>query len=266
MAEKEKLLLLLEKDIPFRYYCHYCLKLHRWHGRWSRSITPWYKESLPCKGSIANHLFLSPTFHIPYYYARLVMNRHFYGSKHGLPLDVLNKRAQFFSRLDGVVNSVSQHVHIFNDQLLVLSSMHLQGKSALLRNCIDSYGDAVCKHLPLSQGFPGFSPMQLPELAKKGNAPGQFLACGPAFRSCTFCPTDYTINIAWKGEKKECNIKVLVYRGLGDCRTPSDWHWRTMSTLYPDEELSSAYSLYHQPGSVRDQWTTAGGITKGMTS
>ena len=29
LAEKEKLLLLLEKDIPFLYYCHHCTKLHR---------------------------------------------------------------------------------------------------------------------------------------------------------------------------------------------------------------------------------------------
>jgi hypothetical protein len=127
LAEKEKLLLSLEKDIPFLYYCHHCVKLHRWHGRWSRSIAPWYEERLPCKRSLDKHLYIPLTCHIPYYYARLVMNRHFYGSKHGLPLHVLNKRAQSYSHSDGVVNSVSQHARIFNE-----SRYHSEPTSTLM--------------------------------------------------------------------------------------------------------------------------------------
>jgi hypothetical protein len=265
LAEKEKLLLSLEKDIPFLYYCHHCVKLHRWHGRWSRSIAPWYEERLPCKRSLDKHLYIPLTCHIPYYYARLVMNRHFYGSKHGLPLHVLNERAQSYSHSDGVVNSVSQHARIFNDQLLVLSvisMMHLRGESVSLRSHIDSYGHSVCEHFTLSQGCPNSVPIQLPELAKKGNAPGQFLACGPAFGSCTFCLTDYSINVVWQGARKGYNIEVIVYRGLGDCRTPFNWHWRTISTRYPAAELRSAYSPDYRPGSIRDQWNEAGGIAE----
>ncbi|KAH8714856.1 hypothetical protein GQ44DRAFT_776020 [Phaeosphaeriaceae sp. PMI808] len=265
LAEKEKLLLLLEKDIPFLYYCHYCTKLHRWHGRWSRSIAPWYEERLPCKRNYDNHLDHVITCHIPYYWARLVMNRHFYGSKHGLPLHVLNERAIPSIDSDGVKNLVSQHARIFNNQLLVLSvisSTHLRGDSVLLRSHIDSYGHSVCEHLNLRQGDPDSVPMQLPELAKKGNAPGQFLACGPTFGSCTFCPTDYSINILWQGKRKGYKIEVLVYRGLGDCRTPFSWHWRTLSTQCWDEEPMPVYSPDHRPGSVRDQWNKASGIAE----
>jgi hypothetical protein len=56
---------------------------------------------------------------------------------------------------------------------------------------------------------------------------------------------------------------VLVHRGLGDCRTPLNWHWRTISTLYSADsagELRSACSPDHRPGSVRCQWDKAGGI------
>jgi hypothetical protein len=263
LAEKEKLLLLLEKDIPFLYYCHYCIKLHRWHGRWSRSIAPWYEERLPCKRGVGTHLYLGFICHIPYYHTRLVMNRHFYGSKHGLPLHVLNRRAQSYSYQDGVVKSVSQHARIFNDQLLVLSVISmtdLRGEWVLLRSHLDSHRHTVCNHLTLSQECPNLAAIQLPELATKGTAPSQFLACGPAFGSCSFCLTDYSISILWQGARKGYNIEVLVYRGLGDCRTPFNWHWRTLSTRFTAEELRSAYSPDHRPGSVRDQWNKAGGI------
>jgi hypothetical protein len=264
-AEKEKLLLLLEKDIPFLYYCHCCIKLHHWHGRWSRSIAPWYEERLQCKQRLDTHLNLSGTCHIPYYHARLVMNRHFYGSKHGLPLHVLNKPARSHSILDGVVSSVTQHARIFNDQLLVLSVIsmtHLRGDSVLLRSHLDSHGHSVCEHLVLRKEWSEYAPMQLPELAKKGTEPSQFLACVPAFGSCTFCLTDYSINILWQDARKGYNIEVLVYRGLGDCRTPFNWHWRTISTRFTTEELRSAYSSGHRPGCVRGQWNKSGGIAE----
>jgi hypothetical protein len=115
LAEKEKLLLLLEKDISFLYYCHHCTKLHRWHGRWSKSVAPWYEERLLCKGSLDKHLYIPLTCHIPYHHARLVMNRHFYGHTHGWPLQVLGKPARSCSHSDGVVGSVSQHARIFDD-------------------------------------------------------------------------------------------------------------------------------------------------------
>lgn len=36
LTEKEQFLDLLEKDNPFLYCCHCCMKLHRWHGRWKK--------------------------------------------------------------------------------------------------------------------------------------------------------------------------------------------------------------------------------------
>jgi hypothetical protein len=262
LAGKEKLLLLLERDIPFLYYCHYCIKLHHWHGRWSRSIAPWYQERLPCKNSLEKRLYHLPTCSIPYYHARLVMNRHIYGSKHGLPLNILKNRAHSITHEDGGVCSVSQHARIFKDQLLVLSVItmtHLRGDSVSLRDRIDEYGWPVCEHLTLSQGYPDSIPTQLPELARKGNASRQFLTCGPAFGSCTFCLTDYTINIIWQGARKGYKIEVLVHRGLGDCRTPFNWHWRTISIRYPTEQPRSAHLPDQRPGSIRDQWNKAGG-------
>jgi hypothetical protein len=263
--EKEKLLLLLEKDIPFLYYCHHCIKLHRWYGRWSRSIARWYEERLPCNYNLKNHLYIPFICHIPYHHARLVMNRHLYGSKHGLPLQVLNERDKSIRYSDGVVKSVSQEARIFNNQLLVLSVIslrHLRGDWVLLRSHIDSHAYSICEHLLLARGYYTSVPIQLPKLVEKGNALSQFLACGPPFGSCTSCLTDYSINILWQGEKKGYTIEVLVYHGLGDCRSPFDWHWRAMSTRDSTGEVRAAYSPDHRPASVRVPWNKAGEIAE----
>jgi hypothetical protein len=47
VVDREELPLILEKDVTTLYFCHSCVKLHRWHGRWSRSITPSYAERMP---------------------------------------------------------------------------------------------------------------------------------------------------------------------------------------------------------------------------
>lgn len=261
-AEKEELLLLLEKDVATLYFCHYCVKLHRWHGRWSRSISPWYEERMPCKRSLDNHLFLPITCHIPYYYARLVMNRHFYGPTHGPPSHKLKERARFYYS-DGVVESVSQHARIVDDQLLVLfvkSISHSRGDSTSLRSHINSMGHSVCEHLTLAEGCPDYAPIQLPELAKDTTTPSLFLPCDQAFGSCTFCLTDYSINISWQGERKGYVVEVFIYCQLGDCRSPFGWSWHTMSTLQTEEEPRTAYPLDYRPGYVRDRWNKADGI------
>lgn len=263
MAEKEELLLLLEKNVATLYFCHHCVKLHHWHRRWSRSISPWYEEHMSCKRSRNNRLFLLGTFHIPYYYARLVMDRHFYGPAHGPPPQKLKERAHSYYYSDGVVNSVSQHARIVDDRLLVLSVMsmsHSRGNSTSLRSHIDSMGHSVCEHLVLGEGCPDYAPMQLPELIKDKTTPNPFIPCDQAFGSCTFCLTDYSVDISWQGERKGHVIEVFIYRQLGDCRSPFDWSWHTMSTLQTKEEPRTAYPLEYRPGYVRDQWNKADGI------
>jgi hypothetical protein len=262
MVEKKELLLLLEKDVATLYFCHDCVKLHRWHGRWSRSISPWDGERIPCKRGLDNCLFFS-TCCIPYYYARLVMNRHFYGPTHGPPPHKLEERAHSYYHQNGVVISMSRHARVIDDQLLVLSveSMsHSQGDSTSLRSHIDSFGHIVCEHLTLAEGWPDRAPIQLPELAKDETTPSLFLTCDQAFGSCTFCLTDYSINISWQGERKGYAIEVSIHRQLGDCRSPFNWSWHTMSTLQTEEEPRTAYPLEYGPGCVRDRWNKADGI------
>lgn len=259
--EKEKLLLLLEKDIPFRYYCH------RWHGRWSRSTPsrPFYMERLECKKDPDRRFCFPFCGYIPYHHMRLVMNRHFYGPEHGLPLQALSERQNYQTHEYEVECSISQHARIFGDELLVLtviSMTQLRGDLVLLRSHVESFGGSVCQHLTISQRSPVCIPIQFPELAKKGNASGSFPACGPMYGSCTSCLTYYSINITWQGLEKGYSIEVLVYRGLGDCRTPESWYWRTMARWDPSEKSRSAYSPHNPPGSIRDRWDEAGGVAE----
>lgn len=263
-AEKEELLLLLEKDIATLYFCHYCVKLHRWHTRWGKSISPWVEEDLPCKQHLLrNSLCLPLTCYIPYHHARLVMNRHFYGPTHGLPLHKFEKRVWLHCRSSRVTDSESLSARIVDDKLLVLSvktMSHSRGDSKTLRDYVDSLGHTACRHLTLDKGSPHYAPVQLPELAKDKTAPGHFAPCDQSFGSCTFCLTDYCIDISWRGRRKGYIIKVSVYRQLGDCRSPFDWSWRSMATLQPVDEPRTAYPLEYRPGIIRDRWNKADGI------
>ncbi|KAF7673569.1 hypothetical protein GT037_008184 [Alternaria burnsii] len=216
--------------------------------------------ALTCKS--LHSLWEPLTCHISYHHTRLVMNRHLYGSNHGLPLRVLNQRTRSSHHPNGVVISVTQHARISNDHLLVLSAIsltHSRGDSVSLRRYIGDFGHALCRHVSIWRDLPDSFPIQLRELAKR-TGQSQFLASGPAFGSCTLCPTDYTITIKWQGPKKGFNIEVLVYRGLGGCRTPFSWHWRTNTWLYPREELRSVYSPDCRPGSIREQWDEAADV------
>lgn len=127
------------------YFCHYCVKLHRWHRLWSKYFPPWYEESMPYKQSMDKHFYLLLTCHIPYYYARLAMNRHFYGPAHGPPSKKLRERAYTCYHPEGVVDSMYQQVHIVDDQLLVLSVVSMS----------HSRGDSPSHKSHLPRSFPG---------------------------------------------------------------------------------------------------------------
>jgi len=262
-AEKEELLLLLEKDIPNLYFCHYCVELHRWNQHWGKRCGQLLfmdvEEDLPCKQHLSRDFVRLPhTCHIPYHHARLVMNRHFYGPAHGLPLQKFKDRSSVYWRSSGITDSESLLSRIVDDKLVVLAVKtlyHSRGDSKRLREFIESQGHAACRHLTLATGLPHGAPVQLPELAKNKTAPQYFAPCHLSLRSCTFCLTDYCIEISWRGERKGHVVKVSSYRLLGNCRSPFDWVWRSMVTFGAVHEPRMAY-----PGMVIDTWNKADGI------
>jgi hypothetical protein len=246
------------------YFCHRCAKLHHWHRCWSRSITPWYKESIPCKGGEDNDdLVISHLRFIPYSYARWVMNRHFYGSTHGLPIKKFEERTLLLRYSDGFVEKISQHARIVDRQLLVSSTItmaHSRGDSASLRRHVGRSRADVCTHLVLSRCHEYNGTADVPELVKDAATQNEFRPCEQSFGSCVFCLTDYRFDIQWQGPKKGYIIKMLVYRQLGDCRSPLDWTWRARVDPQMEQKTRTAYSPEYGPGYVRNQWNKVDGI------
>jgi hypothetical protein len=263
-AETEQLLLLLERDLARLYYCHYCVKLHPWKRRASKSIRPRCFVDTPCKEEINYYPFPTHFYEIPYHYARVVMNRHLYGPEHGPSLTKLTERIrESCFCYKGLSNSVTQEARIVDDQLLILSLIswsHSKGDSKFLKDRMNFVGHSVCPHLTLGTGFVDHAPRQLPELAHDNTTSRPFTPCEQSRGSCTVCLTDYSIDITWRGEKKGFLIQVAVFRQLGDCRSPFDWVWHNSSTMYPKQEGRMARTVNsekYRPGCVRDRWNGA---------
>jgi hypothetical protein len=262
LAEKKELLGLLEKDAADSYVCHRCVKLHNWrksHSRWTRG---WHDKSLPCQRFPDDRLTTVRVGHIPYYYARLIMNRHFYGPAHGPRLKNLDKWRSSFHHPDGVVDTESRHARIVDDQLLISSTTtksRLYANSDSLKQHIDEMKSIrVCKHTLLAGSWPRYT--QLSKFVENADALSEARRCGWTLRSCNFCLTDYSVSMSWKGAKKGYVVKVFIDRQLGDCRDPCDWSWRSQvqfpSSNTPRITVSDKYNL----GYVRDQWLRADGI------
>lgn len=265
--EKEELLLLLEKDIATFFFCHECVKLHRWHKRWADDLYYDIAKELPCTKGLGKHLY-RPC--IPYSHARLIMNRHLYGRAHGLPISQLEDRFSLCCPLSKVTECKDLQARIIDDKLLLLTIItlsHSQGDSEQLwRDMQYPLRYKICEHLVLSARYFAGLPVQLPELAKSQNTPGQFVLCEQSFGSCTVCATDYSIGISWHGKKKGYIIKVYGYRQLGECRSPDDWHWRTMISVVKVDELRTMYPVECRAGSVRDRWNKGDGIESSTES
>jgi hypothetical protein len=234
MRDKVELLLFLEKDEPALYFCHFCRKLHHWYRTWINALPPWAYPLCPQASQwTISRIYLSSSCVLPYDHARLIMNRHFYGSKHGPPLRTLE---HYYSCLDSDGDRKVFHrtPRIIDDKLMLQSCIrisHPKGDSTSLRVSINTRGPRVYQHITLAKGRSFLTPMQLPELALGRSTPNLCLPCDLSFESCAFCLTDYSVNISWRGKKKGYVIKVWSFRQLGDCRSPSAWSWHSMSTM-----------------------------------
>lgn len=267
-AEKEQLLLLLERDLPTHYFCHLCVKLHRWRGSWSRSPYSWQAHRLPCRGEWGYSLHSPASHTICYRYARLIMNRHLYGSLHGLPLQSLESQEKNISFYGGIVKTTSRRVRIVDDQLLLLATIslsHPKGDTAFLRRYLDlkRWEHRVCPHITMGDDCSDYGSVQVPELVKPEATSEHFQPCNQGLGSCPFCLTDYAIDITWQGDRKGYLINVLIYSQLGDCRSPFAWQWLTMSTSYLVRDaqiVRKDRAVDYGPGCVRALWSGAEGI------
>jgi hypothetical protein len=205
LPEKQDFLLLLEKDVAHLYFCHFCVKIHRWRKSWFRDFL-YYMEDPYSGGSckLQSQFYGSDLYYLPYQFARIVMNRHFYGAAHGVPVRELEE--YHVRRLSSGLKTCSTwHARIIDDQLmlsLVLTLSHNRGDAKLLRHYIDEKGPWVCDHLPTTTCYQSDRRYRVPELAMNSSSLDYFLSCNQSFKSCPVYMTDYCINIGWHGSAK----------------------------------------------------------------
>lgn len=247
------LILLLEADLADVYYCLDRVELHWWCNGWSGFRCVRYEWSFWCRRS--NILFLPVTHFVPYYYARLVMNRHFCGPSHGPYIKIIEDRGSSVNHADGCVESSSQHARVIEDQLTVKSAIslwHARGHIMSLGKRIDDLGPPICNHLSFRKPRFKPGPVQLPGLVEDMRNSCGFQVSDHALGSCPVCATDYSIAVLWQSRKKGYIVKVRVYKRLGGCRSPVDAAWTTMSIAQDEKEPRIASEQV--PGSVGVSW------------
>jgi hypothetical protein len=255
--EKEKLLILLEKDIPTVYYCHECVKLHKWRNIWGLRLWYFYCKSLPCQGDLWKHSLYYPGPRFEYPLARLAMNRHFYGPSHGLPPERLQFHESY--TMSKVYRSTSRSARIVDDNFLLLSVVTRSATDpSVLREHMETGGLQVCRHLDAYE-LPelSWSP-HVPALWRDKRASDYFEPCNQSLGSCPFGMTDYSIDITAPRKHGKYVVKISVYSQLGHCRSPFDVTWRTLTTN--DGTKWRVLSPERGPGTVIARWYKADGV------
>lgn len=263
--EREEFLLHLERDTARLYFCHYCSRLHPWYGSWFPSFCR-YTPGDPCRKELGLKATLGAhnLYTVPYHFARVVMNAHFYGDAHGVPIEKLSQGLR--SRHDvrsGVRLSGTWRSRIVDDQLILFSeftAFQSHGNAKLLRGFLNEFGLWVCNHLRSCPRRRRGSRCGLPELARNSSPPEYFASCTSSVNSCAVCLTDYCIDIAEQGAKGWV-VKIATYQQLGPVRSPFDWTWRVATDRRRTEENRLMHRSSHPPGIVRHRWSKADVLT-----
>jgi hypothetical protein len=262
LSEKEDFLLLLEKDVAHLYFCHHCVKLHRWCTSWFHTRNDRVLTDLCCGIRCKQESYFSDgaTYRLPYPSARVVMNRHFYGAAHGVPASKLDGWDKLRDSRFGVKVCGTTYARIIDDQLMlssVLTISQAQGDAKLLRQFIDRAGPRVCHHLPTDSWSQQNHIHRIPELVMNNSLPDYFVSCSPSIKSCIVCMTDYCIDIGWHGRRKGWIIKIVTYRQLGAVRSPFHRNWSSMLYGLPQDGQRSLDPLRYRPGILRHMWSKA---------
>ncbi|KAM5352747.1 hypothetical protein ACJ41O_005469 [Fusarium nematophilum] len=276
------LLHLLEKDSPGSYYCSDCHMLHRWDVPARENWTPWEEW----KGDLRPHLYfydrnsalefpVGEDHRLTFNAARVVMNRHFYGPLHGIPLQdlELDTRAEL-CRETGASLDMSVRPRIIDDELFLSITyrlLHPQEDAENLKRLINGASWRVCRHLQIGEFWHEGNrflreinclPRRIPELKSQHCPPPRGCASKPGcVRSCPICMTDYQVNISRGQEDRGWAVEVVTWHRLGDGRDIVGEPWVTMTFEGCPGGLkrNKPPAQDSLPGSVRHRWSTGDG-------
>ncbi|CAM1501667.1 Fc.00g036510.m01.CDS01 [Cosmosporella sp. VM-42] len=272
-------LLCLERDIPNHYLCFGCMKLrdfypfHKlaWRGQKHRDCG---REALrrlgPIRG-IRPAMEVMVQLHswrpeaggpeVAFSEAHLVMNRHLYGDRHGLPIKTLEYSYSGENDARGVhlyfppgysppsfprpqdpttpwkfiQNTTAK---IINNELF-LARLHRVSappmSAYLFEKFINSLGWPICHHLVCSAGF--LAPDQpktpwrkcIPQLHYQD--PFRPRDSRRGFGGCSDCFTDYMVSMQGSNGKSNWTFELTTYHRLGSCRSIDDPVWRCLTDV-----------------------------------
>lgn len=255
ISEKRELLLLIEEDAAHLYFCHFCVKLHRWHAAWYSDSyyrrRDFSRQAQDCC-RMMQMLKTLRSFELPYPLARVVMNRHFYGVAHGVPPQTI--AVNYGWRKDDTKFHKKWDARVIDDQLILSSVLTItaNGDGMMLRRHVDSCRSQLCPHIDIGDNERKPRP---PELVKNGCL-HYFTPCHQSIKSCILCFTDCCIDIT--AHKNKWIITLTTYHLLGSVRSPFDCKWSSAMTRYANETGPKVvFPEEHRPGSVRHMWSKA---------
>ncbi|EHK16481.1 uncharacterized protein TRIVIDRAFT_206095 [Trichoderma virens Gv29-8] len=278
---RRHLLLLLEKDLGNKFfYCHVCRQLHHFSQQWD-NLNPWDYKCYDYQILNTFRPSYSSLYRLSYIQARLIMNRHFYGSPKGLPLESIPHSAVAANEDGRPPWQQTISARIVGDELFLCITHSLTGRAATLRNVIDKGQSGICQHLAWGRF------RRMPELMKPegdgSNELSPFQACHEVPGYCTMCLTDYVITVERTEDHERIrsgtevgangtvtlkplingwSITLIAYHQVGQCRDPEDWKWTRLKetpriTLFPHEEHTQHRDMaLHPPGAIKEKWQT----------
>lgn len=188
----EDFLPLLEKDSTTLYFCYSCVRLHRWSPWWTnqgRSSRWLHRPS--CVQDFAFYSTWQPGLEVYYPHVKLVMNRHFYGTSHGLSLSTLKYHGHTLLPNYGGSSHWTIDTRIINDELFLRKFFKAKFRNDFeLRQFLLEEYFTLCIHIR-GRDYESMHNYCIPELANSS----ELKQCANSLGSCPVRLTDYSISI-----------------------------------------------------------------------
>ncbi|KAK0666965.1 hypothetical protein QBC41DRAFT_229415 [Cercophora samala] len=250
---KTTLLQYLERDHPRLYFCHDCTRLHRWRlahieeGIWVYSGPCFNKLGFGCYGVSSG--VATYGMNLTYALARIVMNRHLYGSACGPSAKSLAVTNSLQHDFYGTRITRSWNAKIINDSLylhgrVVFQMLGREGDLGKLRELfVFLNSHLVCPHVQPPPGYAYGSLPLISELCWDGDSLDAVEPESGGIRSCRVCFTDYRVDVELRERPRlSCGIcwprgetwavEINRWHKLGGCRSPYDLEWYSFANWY----------------------------------
>ncbi|TDZ33266.1 hypothetical protein C8035_v011715 [Colletotrichum spinosum] len=276
---QDALLTMLERDLPDQLYCPRCAALHTWEVDLKAG-----RLDIPV--SISSKTCHAPSFRQPgslrslsYHHARLIMNHHLYGERHGLPAHLVPRGGYRSFFVDVDVKSTWQ-ARVIDDELFLridqTATQPSGNMTKLERYLREDMGGYICRHRavwdpirphPESSTTVSCCPRPNLKYEKPRDCPLPSLHAEmqcEKILSCPICMTDAQVLLGRAGQREKWSVRLVTWKRLGSCRSPSDPVWWTMTQVSRFMSQREPRAKTHPPGDVRRKWLEADKTSSNM--